>query len=154
MVSMALCVFTPAWAALSGAIPTDSTHLLPFAFFVLVGLLGLISRVRIHQWDDTVRAQRMGARIWTALMALSMAGDFLGLMFSKPATCEDVTSISASIYSGLWMVWFILLTGPHGMSFTHKFGLTCGLTLEPFLFMSACGVDAQTPEGPADFAVG
>ena len=140
VVSMALLVFTPAWAAISGTIPTDSTNLLPFAFFVLVALLGLISRVRIHQWDDTVRAQRMGARIWTALMALNMAGDFLGLIFSKPATCEDVALISASIYSGLWMVWLVLLTGSHGMGFTHKFGLTCGLTLEPFLFMSACGL--------------
>ena len=140
MVSMALIVFTPAWAALSGAIPTDSKNLLPFAFFVLVGLLGQISRVRIHQWDDTVRAQRMGARIWTALMALNMATDFLELMFSKAASCKDVASITASIYCSIWMVWLVLLTGSHGMSFTHKFGLTCALTLDPFLLMSACGL--------------
>ena len=38
------------------------------------------------------------------------------------------------------MVWTVLLTGSHGMSFTHKFGLTCALMFEPFLLISACGL--------------
>ena len=122
--------------------------------WMFVGFLGLIGRVRIHQWDDTVRAQRMGARIWTAFVALTIAIDFFAIVVSKHATCDDLASLYSSTYGGLALVWIVLLTGSHGMSFTHKFGLTCGLTLEPFLFMSACGVDAQTPEGPADFAVG
>jgi hypothetical protein len=80
-----------------------------------------MSRVRIHQWDATARAQRLGARIWTALTALAIASDCVGLTFSKPATCEDAASIYNGISSGLWMVWTVLLTGSYGMSFTHKF---------------------------------
>ena len=42
-----------------------------------------MSRVIIHQWDDTLHAQRMSSRIWTGVVALSVAIDFFALLFSK-----------------------------------------------------------------------
>ena len=140
VVLMALFVFTPAWDAITEFSSTEPMSWLLLAFWIFLGLLGLMSRVRIHQWDDTARAQRLGARIWTALTALSIAGDCVGLTFFKPATCEAAALLCDGISSGLWMVWTVLLTGSHGMSFTHKFGLTCALMFEPFLLISACGL--------------
>jgi len=138
LVSMALFLFTCAcgWAAISTE-ATNGYGLLTL-IYMFVGFLGLISRVRIHQWDDTVRAQRMGARIWPAFMALGIACEFFGL--SKHATCEDVASWYSNIYSGLSIVYIVLLTGSHGMGFTHKFGLMSAVTLEPLWLIRVCGL--------------
>ena len=136
IVMMVLNISIIAWAASS---KDPAVWLIAIVWVVLMSL-GLIGRVRIHQWDDTVRAQRVGARIWTALVVGSIAGDVIGLRLATPATCEAATSVYDGIYGGLSIAWIVLLNGTHGMGFAHKFGLFCSVPLECFCYIGACSL--------------
>ena len=136
IVIMVLNISIIAWAASS----KDPAAWLIAVVWVVLMSLGLIGRVRIHQWDDTVRAQRVGARIWTALVVGSIANDVVGLSLATPATCEAATSVYDDIYGGLSIAWIVLLNGTHGMGFAHKFGLICAVPLEYFCYIVACSL--------------
>ena len=136
VVLMALCVSTVAWATPS----KDPAVRLVAGDWCFTVSLSLIGRVRIHQWDDTVRAQRVGKRIWTALVVVSIAGDVVWLTASKAATCEAAASIYQGTYGGLVNAWTVLLNGTHGMGFAHKFGLVCALTLGFVMDLGVCGL--------------
>ena len=136
IVIMVLNISIIAWAASS----KDPSVWLIAGVWVILMSLGLIGRVRIHQWDDTVRAQRVGARIWTALVVGSIASDIVGLRLATPATCEAAASVYDDIYGGLSIAWIVLLNGTHGMGFAHKFGLICAVPLEYFCYIVACSL--------------
>jgi len=149
MMLLYISSFTIAWT--NSPIPMDATAwttawttspiptLVAGVGFFLAAL-GLIGRVRIHQWDDTVRAQRVGAGIWTTLMMLTIASDIGGLAMAQAAMCEAATSVYEDINGGLGIAWTVLLNGSHGMGFAHKFGLICAMALECFCYIGACGL--------------
>ena len=136
IVMLVLNISTIAWVAS----PKGPAVWLVAGVWVILMSLGLIGRVRIHQWDDTVRAQRVGARIWTALVVGSIASDVVGLRLATPATCEAATSVYDDIYGGLSIAWIVLLNGTHGMGFAPKFGLLCAVPLECFCYIGACSL--------------
>ena len=137
VVLMILYVSTVAWATPA----KDPAVRLVAGNWCFIASLGLIGRVRIHQWDDTVRAQRVGTRIWTALVAVSFASDVVGLTASKAATCESAASIYQGTYGGFVIAWTVLpVNGTHGMGFAHKFGLFCAVTLSFIMDFGACGL--------------
>ena len=136
IVMMVLNISTIAWVAS----PKGPDVWLVAGVWLILMSLGLIGRVRIHQWDDTVRAQRVGARIWTAVVVGNIASDVVGLTSAQSATCEAATSVYDDFYGGLSMAWTVLLNGTHGMGFAHKFGLFFSVPLECLCYIGACSL--------------
>ena len=137
---MLLYISTFAFTWTTSPIPMDATASLVAGVGFFLAAFGLIGRVRIHQWDDTVRAQRVGAGIWTTLMVVTIASDIGGLAMAQAAMCEAATSVYEDINGGLGIAWTVLLNGSHGMGFAHKFGLICAMALECFCYIGACGL--------------
>ena len=140
---MLLYISTFAFTWTTSPIPMDARASLVAGVGFFLAAFGLIARVRIHQWDDTERAQRVGAGIWTTLMVLTIASDIGGLAMgamAQAAMCEAATSVYEDINGGLGIAWTVLLNGSHGMGFAHKFGLICAMALECFCYIGACGL--------------
>ena len=139
------------WALLS--VPFDLWSLeVMVAFCAMIGLVG---RVWAHYMDDSVRGQRMGSWIWTALLVLIVITDCFG--YGMALASESGFMLNAFCkrqlhdFRLLAMV-LALVNGSHGLSFRHKFALTVLMLFDGLLTTALCGRTALI--GEAMLAVG
>ena len=139
------------WALLS--VPFDLWSLeVMVAFCAMIGLVG---RVWTHYMDDSVRGQRMGSWIWTALLVLIVITDCFG--YGMALASESGFMLNAFCkrqlhdFRLLAMV-LALVNGSHGLSFRHKFALTVLMLFDGLLATALCGRTALI--GEAMLAVG
>ena len=132
---MALYIATLMWVAFST--PLMWPLMGAWAFFASLGLIG---RIRIHRLDDTLRAQRIGSWIWTAMLVNTVLIDVGGLASFTPVVCEGTALVYSTMYGGLIVVWTVLVNGSHGMGFAHKAVLISSLLLDSYLAVGVCGL--------------
>ena len=117
---MALSLASSTWATL-----IVSPEVRPYWGIIVVCVaLTLVGRVVLHRMDDSVRAQRIGSRTFTAALVLIVIVDFSGYVASA-ANCAITSSeqLPANILFPLLSIAIAFVNGSHGMGFVHKAAL-------------------------------
>ena len=117
---MALSLASSTWATL-----IVSPEVRPYWGIIVVCVaLTLVGRVVLHRMDDSVRAQRIGSRTFTAALVLIVIVDFSGYVASA-ANCAITSSeqLPANILFPLLSIAIAFVNGSHGMCFVHKAAL-------------------------------
>ena len=117
---MALSLASSTWATL---IVSPEVRLY-WGIIVVCVALTLVGRVVLHRMDDSVRAQRIGSRTFTAALVLIVIVDFSGYVASA-ANCAITSSeqLPANILFPLLSIAIAFVNGSHGMCFVHKAAL-------------------------------
>ena len=119
---MALSLAASTWVTL---IVSPEVALRPFWGIIVVCVaLTLVGRVVLHRMDDSVRAQRIGSRTFTAALVLIVIVDFSGYVASA-AHCAITSSeqLPANILFPLLSIAIAFVNGSHGLCFVHKAAL-------------------------------
>ena len=113
------------------------------------GAASIVGRVLLHQQQDQERAQRIGSRSWTAMMAVFMAFLVGPLLVSLDFACMTMGMDFACVNDGKthgqgeYIVPFLavansVVNGSHGMSFAHKTALIVLLPARSLLVIVFC----------------
>ena len=113
------------------------------------GAASIVGRVLLHQQQDQERAQRIGSRSWTAMMAVFMAFLVGPLLVSLDFACMTMGMDFACVNDGKthgqgeYIVPFLavansVVNGSHGMAFAHKTALIVLLPARSLLVIVFC----------------
>ena len=108
------------------------------AFWSIVDLsavLTLLGRMLLHWSSDPVRAQRIGAGFWTAMIVASWISWMSMFMLGTTVSC----ALAQLNYLGpLIALLTALVNGSHGMGFAHKGGVIGLLLVLDLLLVTSC----------------
>ena len=108
------------------------------AFWSIVDLsavLALLGRMLLHWSSDPVRAQRIGAGFWTAMIVASWISWMSMFMLGTTVSC----ALAQLNYLGpLIALLTALVNGSHGMGFAHKGGVIGLLLVLDLLLVTSC----------------
>ena len=91
----------------------------------------------LHCMHDSVRAQRLGAWTWAALMIICQIADLGGLVQSRPDACEVAKAMAL-----IQAIATVIVTWTHGMHFAHKGVLLALLELRYLIETALCVEEA------------
>ena len=121
--------------------------------YLCMSIIALVGRGRIHRMQDQVRSQRLGSRLWTATVVMSIVGNISAPVTDLDRTCTVVRT------KGVYILPFInlmvaLVNGSHGMSFLHKTALVVLFLIGDMTMLGSCGERALLLSSAGAFVVG
>jgi len=143
---MALTIAVTMWVAVASPPGTRAF----WGVFALCTSLGLLGRVLVHCMHDLVRAQQIGAWIWTFLMALACVCGVTGYYFAAADACVPASLDSIEPLLALTLA---LTNGTHGMSFWHKGGVLSLMLVCDLVVWAICGPESKHMMMLCDMAV-
>ena len=105
---------------------------------LIISLVSLIGRVRLHRMQDQVRSQWLGSWLWTGSVVLGVALDVSDYVNDSDRTCTAVRKLGVYVFPLLYLA-LALVNGSHGLGFLHKGALLLFLVVTLIMLYGSCG---------------
>ena len=105
---------------------------------LIISLVCLVGRVRLHRMQDQVRSQWLGSWLWTGSVVLGVALDVSDYVNDSDRTCTAVRKLGVYVFPLLYLA-LALVNGSHGLGFLHKGALLLFLVETLIMLYGSCG---------------